>query len=117
MYDLPVNMSCDKLEKINLKSFNTKNVTDVIAMFFQCCKLRKLDLSSFETPKLEKTGEMFGVDHLDYLDIRNFGNSQINGIFDVGYICKLTVGPNLTNADFPQLLDGQIFDDNGIKIL
>ena len=36
LYDLPVNMSCDKLEKINLKSFNTKNVTDMIAMFFQC---------------------------------------------------------------------------------
>ena len=108
-------MGCNNLEKINLKSFNTKNVTDMIAMFFGCAKLRKLDLSSFETPKLEKAGEMFGEDDIDYLDMRNFVNSQINWIFDIGYICKLTVGPNFTNVYFPQPLNGQIFDDNGIK--
>ena len=108
-------MGCNNLEKINLKSFNTKNVTDMIAMFFGCAKLRKLDLSSFETPKLEDADEMFGEDDIDYLDMRNFGNSQINGIFDIGYICKLTVGPNFTNVYFPQPLSGQIFDDNGIK--
>ena len=108
-------MGCNNLEKINLKSFNTKNVTDMIAMFFGCAKLRKLDLSSFETPKLEKAGEMFGEDDIDYLDMRNFGNSHINGIFDIGYICKLTVGPNFTNVYFPQPITGQIFDDNGIK--
>ena len=110
-------MICNKLEKINLKSFNTKNVTDMIAMFFQCDKLRKLDLSSFETPKLEKAGEMFGGDPhiMDYVDMRNFGNSHINGIFDEALICKLTVGPKLTNTDFPSNVLGKIFDDNGIK--
>ena len=110
-------MICDKLEKINLKSFNTKNVTDMIAMFFQCDKLRKLDLSSFETPKLENAGEMFGGDPhiMDYVDMRNFGNSHINGIFDEALICKLTVGPKLTNTDFPNNVLGKIFDDNGIK--
>ncbi len=110
-------MICNKLEKINLKSFNTKNVTDMIAMFFQCDKLRKLDLSSFETPKLENAGEMFGGDPhiMDYVDMRNFGNSHINGIFDEALICKLTVGPKLTNTDFPSNVLGKIFDDNGIK--
>ena len=108
---------CTNLEKINLKSFNTKNVTDMIAMFFQCNKLRKLDLSSFETPKLKKANEMFGGDphSIDYVDMRNFDNSQAGGIFETAYICKLTVGPKLTNEDFPQPLPGQIFDDNGIK--
>ena len=107
--------ACNNLEKINLKSFNTKNVKNMHDMFFGCPKLRKLDLSSFETPNLTNIGLMFGEDHIDYLDMRNFGNSQINGIFDIGYICKLTVGPNFTNVYFPQPLNGQIFDDNGIK--
>ena len=107
--------ACNNLEKINLKSFNTKNVKNMHDMFFGCPKLRKLDLSSFETPNLTNIGLMFGEDHIDYLDMRNFGNSQINGIFDIGYICKLTVGPNFTNVYFPQPLSGQIFDDNGIK--
>ena len=106
---------CRKLEKVNVKSFNTKNVKNMHDMFFGCSKLRKLDLSSFETPNLTNIGLMFGEDHIDYLDMRNFGNSQINGIFDIGYICKLTVGPNFTNVYFPQPLNGQIFDDNGIK--
>ena len=107
--------NCRNLEKINLKSFNTKNVKSMHEMFFACPKLRKIDLSSFETPNLINAHMMFGDDHIDYLDMRNFGNSQINGIFDIGYICKLTVGPNFTNVYFPQPLNGQIFDDNGIK--
>ena len=103
------------LEKINLKSFNTKNVKSMHDMFFGCAKLHKLDLSSFETPNLTNIDLMFGEDDIDYLDMRNFGNSHINWIFDIGYICKLTVGPNFTNVYFPQPIRGQIFDDNGIK--
>ena len=106
------------LEKVNVKNLNTINVTNMIEMFKGCPKLRKLDLSNFETPKLEKAGEIFGGDCLDYVDMRNFGNpknSQIYDIFETGYICKLTVGPNLISQYFPQPLTGQIFDDNGIK--
>ena len=108
------------LEKINLKSFNTKNVTTMECMFFGCAKIRKLDLSSFETPKLETANEMFDGDgdFLDYVDMRNFGNSKISQTGDIfihGFICKLTVGPKLTNVYFPQPMIGQIFDDNGIK--
>ena len=60
---------------------------------------------------------MFGGDPhiMDYVDMRNFGNSHINGIFDEALICKLTVGPKLTNTDFPSNVLGKIFDDNGIK--
>ena len=107
--------TCNNLKKINLKSFNTKNVKSMHDMFFGCAKLHKLDLSSFETPNLTNIDLMFGEDDIDYLDMRNFGNSHINWIFDIGYICKLTVGPNFTNVYFPQPIRGQIFDDNGIK--
>ena len=108
---------CRKLEKVNVKSFNTKNVKNMNSMFFGCQELRKLDISNFETPKLERAYMMFGGDPhiMDYVDMRNFGNSHINGIFDMAYICKLTVGPKLTNTDFPNTVVGKIFDDNGIK--
>ena len=108
---------CRKLEKVNVKSFNTKNVKNMNSMFFGCQELRKLDISNFETPKLERAYMMFGGDPhiMDYVDMRNFGNSHINGIFDEALICKLTVGPKLTNTDFPNNVLGKIFDDNGIK--
>ena len=111
---------CRKLEKVNVKSFNTKNVKNMNYMFFGCQELRKLDISNFETPKLERAYMMFGGDPhtIDYVDMRNFGNpknSQIYDIFETACICKLTVGPKLTNEDFPQPINGQVFDDNGIK--
>ena len=108
---------CRKLEKVNVKSFNTKNVKNMNSMFFGCQELRKLDISNFETPKLERAYMMFGGDPhiMDYVDMRNFDNSQAGGIFDMAYICKLTVGPKLTNTDFPNTVVGKIFDDNGIK--
>lgn len=112
--------ACDRLEKINVKSFDTKNVKNMNVMFFTCKKLRKLDISNFETPNLEDSSMMFGEDSIDYLDMRNFSNLNLKEgnkgfTFDIGFICKLTVGPNLTNESFPQPVPGQIFDDNGIK--
>ena len=86
-------------------------------MFRRCGKLRIIDISNFETPNLKIADLMFGDDHIYYLDMRNFSlkTTYQEGIFEIGYICKLTVGPNLINQYFPQLVKGQIFDDNGVK--
>lgn len=43
---------CTNLESIDLSSFDTENMTDMVAMFASCTKLETLDLSSFATPKL-----------------------------------------------------------------
>ena len=109
---------CEKLEKVNVKSFNTENVTNMGGMFFYCHHLHTLDLSNFYTPKLIDAEMIFGGDHLDYVDMRNFDSSKIDNylnVFEIGYICKLTVGSKFTNQYFPQTSSGQIFDDNGIK--
>ena len=107
----------NNLEKINVKSFNTKNVKNMMDMFRRCGKLRIIDISNFETPNLKNADLMFGEDHIYYLDMRNFSlkTTYQEGIFEIGYICKLTVGPSLINQYFPQLVRGQIFDDNGVK--
>ena len=107
---------CEKLEKVNVKSFDTENVINMADMFFYCHHLHILDLSNFKTPKLETAYLMFIQCPLYYLDIRNFGNSKFHDydMFQGSFICKLTVGPNLTNEYFPQPF-GNVFDDNGIK--
>ena len=109
---------CRKLEKVNTQSFNTENVKDMKRMFFSCWNLRKIDISNFYTPNLINAGLIFGGDCLDYVDMRNFDSSKIAdslNVFEIAYICKLTVGSKFTNQYFPQTLTGQIFDDNGIK--
>ena len=43
---------CTNLESNDLSSFDTENMTDMIAMFASCTKLKTLDLSSFATPNM-----------------------------------------------------------------
>ena len=109
---------CRKLEKVNTQSFNTENVKYMQRMFFSCGNLRKIDISNFYTPNLINAELIFGGDCLDYVDMRNFDSSKIAdslNVFEIAYICKLTVGSKFTNQYFPQTQLGQIFDDNGIK--
>ena len=69
--------NCKKLEKINFKDFNSKNVYIRDNTFEGCTKLVELDLSSFETPKLKSIKETFkNCENLEYLDITNF---DLNG--------------------------------------
>ena len=41
--------TCVALTSLNLKSFNTKNVTDMSGMFSGCAALTSLDLKNFNT--------------------------------------------------------------------
>ena len=43
---------CSKLEKLDLSSFNTQNVTNMQSMFGNCSKLEKIDLSSFNNKNI-----------------------------------------------------------------
>lgn len=60
------------LEKVNVRSLNTKNVKNMDYMFFGCQELRKLELINFEISNLTDAYYIFGEDHIDYSYIRNF---------------------------------------------
>ena len=51
--------NCEKLKSIDLSSFKTENVTDMTGMFRYCKELANLDLSGFNTENLSFTNEMF----------------------------------------------------------
>ena len=40
---------CENRENINLSSFDTKNVTNMRALFLECKKLKNIDVTSFDT--------------------------------------------------------------------
>ena len=50
---------CPKITKIDLSSFDTKNVTNMGFMFYNCSNLTNLDLSSFDTKNVFYMGCMF----------------------------------------------------------
>ena len=53
-------MNCSSLEKLDLSSFNTKNVTNMETMFHGCSSLTKLDLRNFDMNNLTNSYSMFG---------------------------------------------------------
>ena len=50
---------CSSLKSINLSSFNTINVTNMIRMFDECSSLKSIDLSSFNTNNVTDMSYMF----------------------------------------------------------
>ena len=50
---------CKSLVKLDLSSFDTKNVTSMRQMFYGCESLVKLDLLSFDTQNVISTEDMF----------------------------------------------------------
>ena len=51
--------NCNKLESLNISSFDTKNVTDMNHMFTYCEILNNLDLSSFNVDKVTNISRIF----------------------------------------------------------
>ena len=50
---------CSSLESIDLSSFNTKNVSNMLGMFCGCSSLKSIDLSSFNTKNVTYMYDMF----------------------------------------------------------
>lgn len=58
--------SCERLKKLDLRTFNTENVEDMDNLFNQCYELTVLDLRSFNTQKA-KTALWSNHNHLEYM--------------------------------------------------
>jgi len=70
--------SCNKLESLDLSSFDTSNVTDMSGMFNECSKLKNLNLNSINTSNVTDMSGMFkGCSGLTSLDLRNFDTSNV----------------------------------------
>ena len=52
---------CSSLTSLNLRSFNTENVTNMSNMFHGCSSLISLDLSSFNTKTVTDMSNMFWI--------------------------------------------------------
>ena len=50
---------CSQLIKLNLSSFDTKNVNNMMMMFYGCSELKELNLSSFDTKNVNYVKGIF----------------------------------------------------------
>ena len=84
------NMS--KLTSLDLSNFNTSKVTNMSYMFYNMSSLTSLNLSNFDTSKVTDMSNMFrSMSNLTTLDLSNFDTSNVtnmNGMFT--YMDSLT---------------------------
>ena len=52
---------CSNLKELDLKSFNTSNVSNMTNMFSRCSRLTELDLTNFNTTSVTNMKWMFSM--------------------------------------------------------
>ena len=73
---------CKKLTSLDLSSFNTAKVKDMIGMFISCSSLTSLDLSKFNTAEVTGMTYMFGnCSSLTSLDLSSFNTAKVTEMY------------------------------------
>ena len=81
--------TCRALINLDVSNFNTSKVTEMRNMFTDCYSLTELDLSSFDTSNISNMNEMFmRCKGLVTLDISSFSNSKLNYLFNMFLDCE-----------------------------
>ena len=65
---------------MDLRCFNTSNVTDMSYMFYRCQALTDLDLSSFNTRKLRDVSYMFSGCAMSNINLSGFDTSNVTNM-------------------------------------
>ena len=91
---------CEKLNDINLSSFDTRKVTSMNSMFSGCEALTSLDLSSFDTGNVTDMGWMFYYcSGLTSLNLDSFITERTTTMQSMFYYCNGLTGLDLSNFD------------------
>ena len=74
----------EKLESLDLSTFDTSKVTDMQNMFYECKNILNLDLTSFNTLNSVDMGYMFyGCAKLTNIDLSTFDFSSVTASSDM----------------------------------
>ena len=77
---------CSNLTELNVENFDTKNVTNMAYMFNYCSALTKLDLSSFDTSNVTNMTAMFRrCKSLKKLDLSRFNTLKVTDMSTMFY--------------------------------
>ena len=81
--------NCNNLENIDLSSLNTQNVNDMSFMFYKCERLKDIDLSSFNTQNVSDMSNMFDYClNLEHINLSSFNINKNTNIIYMFSNCK-----------------------------
>ena len=88
-------MGCSSLTSLDLSGFNTSNVTYMYYMFNDCSSLTSLDLNGFNTSKVTNMDSMFNnCSSLTSIDLSSFNTSKVTNMDSMFNNCS-----SLTSID------------------
>ena len=90
---------CRALTSLDLKNFNTQNVTDMSWMFYNCTALTSLDLKNFNTQNVTDMSSMFyNCTALTSLDLQHFNTKKVTYMYEMfsGCAALTTINSNTT---------------------
>ena len=90
---------CNKIEYLNLSSFNTSNTTDMGWMFYKCYELQEVKgINKFDTSKVNNMRAMFAkCSEMIYLDLSNFNTSNVDDFGWMFHKCSNLKKLNILN--------------------
>lgn len=111
---------CSSLTSLDLRHFNTSNVTNMTGMFCNCSSLTCLDLSNFNTSNVTNMnyyykqedifiGMFSGCNSLVKLDLRNFNTEKVTNFHDMFAYCT-----NLTEINLSSFNTTNAYSMNGM---
>ena len=94
------------LTSVDLKDFDTSNVTDMSYMFYDCGSLTSLDLSSFDTSKVTSMNAMFSSCYeLKTLNLSGLNTSNVTDMSFMFFDCN-----SLSSLNFKGLNTSNVTD-------
>ena len=90
---------CSGLTSLDLKNFDTQNVTDMSWMFKGCSALTSLNLKNFDTQNITNMRKMFyDCKALTSLDLQHFNTKKVTDMYEMfsGCAALTTINCNTT---------------------
>ena len=97
---------CDNLENLNIQEFNTKRVKNMSCMFYGCEGLEMLDVRGFDTSQVTDMSNMFDdCKKLKSLDVHNFNTSCVTNMGCMFAGCEEIKQLDVSRFDTSQVTD------------
>ena len=104
---------CTSLTSLDLRSWNTSNITEMTNMFNGCENLETLDISTFDTSNVTDMGGMFnGCKALKELDLSHFNTSKVTDMGFMFHECKKLESLDISRFDTSNVTDMDAMFEN-----
>ena len=98
--------NCQNINDLDFSKFDTKNVTDMYYMFAGCATLNSLDLSSFDTQNVTNMNGMFwGCQSAVSIDVSNFDTKNVTDMSSMFYDCLSLTSLDISSFDTKSVKD------------